>query len=84
MVLNDPKENGSYGGEVAAPVFKSIADYVYTTDFHLQQEIKQNKDSIPQSKDGFQQDLKTVLTKLKVGYESQSEALVTTYATKRC
>ena len=83
VVLNDPKENGSYGGEVAAPVFKSIADYVYTTDFHLQQEIKQNKDSIPQSKDGFQQDLKTVLTKLKVGYESQSEAPWSlTYATK--
>lgn len=83
VVLNDPKENGSYGGEVAAPVFKSIADYVYTTDFHLQQEIKQNKDSIPQSKDGFQQDLKTVLTKLNVGYVSQSEAPWSlTYATK--
>ena len=32
VVVNDPKENGSYGGDVAAPVFKTIADYVYATD----------------------------------------------------
>ena len=38
VVVNDPKINGSYGGEVAAPVFKKISDYVFISDLKLQNE----------------------------------------------
>lgn len=81
VVVNDPKENGNYGGDVAAPVFKTIADYVYTTDLLLHEEKLLTAASVPQSKDGFQNDLQTVFEQLKVPSENLSDAEWTlTYA----
>ena len=53
-------------GMLAAPVFKTIADYVYATDLLLQDEKKLADQSIPQSKDGFQADLQFVFEELEV------------------
>ena len=71
VVVNDPKENGSYGGDVAAPVFKMIADYVYATDLLLHDEKQLADQSIPLSKDGFQVDLQLVFEGLEVPIKSQ-------------
>lgn len=35
ILIDEPSEGGSYGGEVAAPVFKEIADRLYATDVSL-------------------------------------------------
>ncbi len=81
IVVNDPKENGNYGGDVAAPVFKTIADYVYATDLLLQDEKLLADQSVPQSKDGFQDDLQFVFEELEVSIESQEDVeWVLTYA----
>ena len=71
VVINDPKENGSYGGDVAAPVFKKIADYVYATDLLLHDEKQLADQRIPFSKDGFQGDLQLVFEQLEVPVKSQ-------------
>ncbi len=73
VVVNDPKENGSYGGDVAAPVFKTIADYVYATDLLLHDEKQLADQSIPLSKDGFQSDLQLVFEELEVPIDSQED-----------
>ncbi len=74
VVVNDPKENGSYGGDVAAPVFKAISDYVFTTDLELQKENLLEDFESPYSKDGSQQDLLAVLSALGVPVESANES----------
>lgn len=73
VVVNDPKENGSYGGDVAAPVFRQIADYVYVTDLSLQQEVEQEEQETPFSKDGYQKDLQIVLEQLGVTTEIEDK-----------
>lgn len=73
VVVNDPKENGSYGGEVAAPVFRLIADYVFTTDLSLQKEKVTEEVEMPYSKDGYQKDLLTVLEHLQVPVKSNDD-----------
>lgn len=35
VVINNPKSGGYYGGAIAAPVFKEIADKVYATDLQM-------------------------------------------------
>ena len=42
-MINDPQENGSYGGDVAAPVFKTISDYVFYSDLSLHYEDSNKK-----------------------------------------
>ena len=50
---------------------RQIADYVYATDLLLQDEKQLANQSIPQSKDGFQDDLQFVFEELEVPTESQ-------------
>jgi cell division protein FtsI (penicillin-binding protein 3) len=52
VVVKNPKENGSYGGEVAAPVFKQLADYVYANDLSLINDENKLVIQTPISKDG--------------------------------
>nr|MBC8464304.1 PASTA domain-containing protein [Bacteroidota bacterium] len=66
VVVNDPKENGSYGGDVAAPVFKAISDYVFTTDLELQKENRLEDLESPYSKDGSQEDLLAIFNTLEI------------------
>ena len=56
---------------MAAPVFKTIADYVYATDLLLHDEKHLADQSIPLSKDGFQGDLQLVFEELEVPIDSQ-------------
>jgi cell division protein FtsI (penicillin-binding protein 3) len=65
-MINDPLENGSYGGDVAAPVFRAISDYVYNTDLSLQQPDTIEHQQSPVSKDGYKTDLAHVLNELSI------------------
>jgi len=64
IMVNRPEAGKIYGGAVAAPVFKEIADKVYATqlDIHDQQERDYfTKRFLPASAKGNYQDLKTSL-----------------------
>ena len=66
VMINDPQENGSYGGDVAAPVFRTISDYVMNTDLSLQPTDTIEKRQIPVSKDGYKRHLANVFSTFDV------------------
>ena len=43
VLINDPKGNYHYGGDVAAPVFKQISDKIFAMDLDLQKESDYEK-----------------------------------------
>ncbi len=51
VVINNPKQNGFYGGEVAGPVFREIADNCYSTRLELHQREQENYQKIQVSYD---------------------------------
>lgn len=80
VVVKDPKINGSYGGEVAAPVFKELADYVYANDLSLIEENNQYAEQTPISKDGDKAKLQEVYEAIDVktnAKEIQSDWVLT-------
>ncbi len=46
VFVNDPKENGYYGGTVAGPVFREVADKVYSGNLNIHEPINKSKNSI--------------------------------------
>ena len=72
-MINDPQENGSYGGDVAAPVFRTISDYVMNTDFSLQPTDTIEKRQIPVSKDGYKRHLANVFNTFDVPISSDDD-----------
>lgn len=66
VVIKNPKENGSYGGEVAAPVFKQLANYVYANDLALFKHKKQLVKQTPISKDGDKEKLENVFSAIDI------------------
>ncbi len=75
VVVYSPSNNVYYGGAVAAPVFKEIADKVYANHLDLH---STNVDSsyvafIPSIKAGSQSDLKKILTILEIPNSSGDE-----------
>lgn len=46
VIVYEPKRNGYYGGVVAAPVFKDIADKIYASDPELKKYLKKSKTNI--------------------------------------
>ena len=68
VVINNPRVNGHYGGTVAAPLFRELADKVYASDMSIHNSFKiQNfKKSIPKIKNGFTKSAKIVLNELNI------------------
>ncbi|MCQ2974498.1 MAG: transpeptidase family protein [Bacteroidales bacterium] len=72
VVISDPKEHSYYGSSVAAPVFKTIADKIYTIDYDLQHQKEfniskfKNSQTIPISKNGDRIILDRILSKLRI------------------
>lgn len=67
VVINNPSKGAYYGGAVAAPVFKEIADRVFATRLDIPQQYKDTsyKDmTIPFVRKGYQSDLFTIYEKL--------------------
>lgn len=72
VVVNNPTQNGFYGGDVAAPVFKEIADKVFAFDLNLKHDISSKpKNEMPKLKNGKQEDLQLVLSELDIQFESE-------------
>lgn len=62
VVVNRPNSGKIYGGSVAAPVFKEIAEKVYATQLDIHRDSKEGytvKDPLPDSVYGFYYDLMT-------------------------
>lgn len=71
VVVNAPSNGVYYGSLVAAPVFKEIADKVYSSDLDLHPSVTvQMKDSLhmPEVGAGSYADISTMLVKLGIGF----------------
>ncbi len=70
VVVSAPSGDAYYGGAVAGPVFKDVADKVYSTSLEIHKEINavQPKYAMkaPTVKNGSQLEIQNVLTALKV------------------
>ncbi len=78
VVVNAPSRNVYYGNLVAGPIFKEIADKVYSTSVNFHNEFKpmltEGKVNIPVSKNGDFQTLSTVFDKIGVHYSAQNKS----------
>jgi len=68
VVINNPKENGHYGGSVAAPIFKELADKVYASDMSIHKALRQSgvAVSLPKVKQGHVEDANNVLANFDI------------------
>ena len=86
VVVNDPKENGFYGGNVSAPVFKEISDKVFAADISIHNSIliaEQTKDT-PKLSQGKTEDMSKLLDNLSLEYEkTKSNWMVPSYSSKK-
>ena len=74
VVVNNPKENGFYGGNVAAPIFKEISDKIYASDILLHKTIDTQNivNDIPKLRQGKTKDANDILTTLSIKHNSTS------------
>jgi len=72
VVINNPKENGNYGGAVAAPIFKELADKVYASDISIHKALQQSDVvvSLPKVKQGSVAETKKVLEEFEINTTS--------------
>ncbi len=77
VVISAPSGDAYYGGAVAGPVFRDVADKVYSTSLEIHKEINSVHPSYslkaPETKSGYQSDIKNVLTLLKVKNSSNDD-----------
>ncbi len=70
VVISAPSGDAYYGGVVAGPVFKDVADKVYSTSLEIHKEVNavepQFAIKAPAVKNGSQSEIQNVLTALKV------------------
>ena len=74
VVISNPKKNEVYGGKVAAPIFKELADKVYASDMGLHQSIKKTVviTNLPKVKQGKTADASLILDELNIPTEKTS------------
>jgi cell division protein FtsI (penicillin-binding protein 3) len=67
-VINNPRKNGHYGGSVAAPIFKELADKVYASDMSIHKALQQSDVmlSLPKVKQGHVEDANNVLANFDI------------------
>lgn len=77
VVVSAPSGDSYYGGAVAGPVFKDVADKVYSTSLEIHKEINHVQPQFalkaPKVKCGYQPDIENVLSTLKVRNNSDDE-----------
>ncbi|MBN2683334.1 MAG: transpeptidase family protein [Bacteroidales bacterium] len=84
IVIHRPSEGGYYGSEIAGPVFREIADKVYSTSLEIQQEkliAQQEIKELPYTKSGNWDHLKYLLNKLNINISNEkvNSSWVSTY-----
>ena len=74
VVVNNPKKNGHYGGSVAAPIFKELADKVYAFDMSIHKAIKKTHFvlDLPKVKHGSTVDANRILSDLSINFSSKT------------
>ena len=72
VVVNNPKKNGHYGGSVAAPIFKELADKVYASDMSIHKALEQSDitASLPKVKQGSVEETNIVLSEFEINTTS--------------
>jgi cell division protein FtsI (penicillin-binding protein 3) len=75
VVIDNPKKYRIYGSDVAAPVFKEIADKIFLSDINYFKEMTLEKYdvSFPTIKSGFRNDLINISNTLGISNHSESE-----------
>ncbi len=77
VMVNSPSKGVYYGAAVAGPVFKELADKVYSTSTNLHKELRYvlqaDKLLLPSVDNGFTADIKTVLNKLSISSQVQND-----------
>ncbi len=72
VVVNAPSKDVYYGNLVAGPIFREIAQKVYATSFELHNDLikgkRKSKTDVPETKNGYYNDLITALTELGISY----------------
>ncbi|MGB0982815.1 MAG: penicillin-binding protein [Saprospiraceae bacterium] len=82
VVINDPKINGFYGSEVAAPVFKEIADRCYASkiDLHLpsnpqgNEKIAFTSNKLPDFNIGYKDDFTNALSFFEIQHKDLAQS----------
>jgi cell division protein FtsI (penicillin-binding protein 3) len=75
VVVYAPSSGVYYGGAVSAPIFKEVADKIYSSrmDLHLPLALADTTSAkVPTTKAGHQKDLTTVLSNLNLNVQSTS------------
>lgn len=77
VVINDPKGFQHYGSDVAAPVFKEIADKIYARDIEMHDPFPLNTNDKepgnPVIQAGFQDDLRFLCNQLGISNHSENQ-----------
>ena len=77
VVVNAPSNGVFYGNQVAGPIFKEIADKVYSTNLDIHKEFEKQpylaSSSFPFSKNGNYSDLGKVLKDLNIKVKAKTE-----------
>lgn len=82
VVVNNPKENGFYGGNVSAPVFKEISDKIYASDILIHDQIPTDNvvNDYPFMSQGKTYETQKILDHLSLEYSStESDWMVQSY-----
>jgi cell division protein FtsI (penicillin-binding protein 3) len=76
VIIDSPRGVNVYGGDVAAPVFKELADKAFARDLAMHQPLRArvvpNKDSLPQVKAGHFEDLSLIFNKIGISNHAAS------------
>ncbi|MBC7426216.1 MAG: transpeptidase family protein [Bacteroidia bacterium] len=85
VVVNAPSNGIYYGGAVAGPVFKEIADKVFATNLSLHKGIvaPKNVTSVPSVKNGYRLDIKNVLDKIMISSQTLTGGAETEWVTTK-
>lgn len=79
VAIDNPKKGKYYGSDIAAPVFKAIADKIYKNDLALHPFLNPvfqvEKGSYPDIKAGYYQDLKVLCDQFNLKYWGGSNEL---------
>ena len=72
VVINNPKNGQVYGGKVAAPIFKELADKVYALDMEIHNPIISTNTfkDLPKVKQGKTFDANQILTELSISTQN--------------
>ncbi len=86
VVINKPSMGDYYGGSVAGPIFKEIAEKCYSTSTKTHRPIKNKENRIvgrlPLSKKGYQADMQLVYNSLGVSHAPNPDSYWVTPRTK--